>query len=127
LLPKLSVIDSVKILRRRFPGSLICTACGRLIASTPAGYEKLNLPAGQVENYVCHGCRSDADPARSVEVTARFAASKNRICGRTSSSTARGSVAVTGRVHPDRILLTGRSASRRPCLPFQAGVPARPL
>ena len=29
-----------------------------------------------VENYVCYGCRFDADPVRSAEVTARFAASK---------------------------------------------------
>jgi hypothetical protein len=74
--PKLSVADSIVILRRRFPGALLCTTCARLIASTPTGYEKLNLPAWRVENYVCHGCRSDADPARSAEVTARFAVSK---------------------------------------------------
>jgi hypothetical protein len=73
---QLSVTDSISILRRRFPGALICTACARLIASTPAGYAKLNLSRGAVGSYVCASCRSDADPARSAEVTARFAASK---------------------------------------------------
>ncbi len=74
--PKLSVADSIAILRRRYPGALICTACARLIASTPAAYSKLNLTPAQIENHTCHGCRSDADPARSAEVTARFATSK---------------------------------------------------
>jgi hypothetical protein len=73
---KLSATDSISILRRRFPGALICTTCARLIASTPKGYEKQTLTPEQVENYVCAACRSDADPSRSGEVTARFAASK---------------------------------------------------
>jgi hypothetical protein len=73
---QLSGTDSISILRRRFPGALICTACARLIASTPAGYAKLNLSRDAVGTYVCASCRSDADPARSAEVTARFAASK---------------------------------------------------
>jgi hypothetical protein len=73
---QLSVTDSISILRRRFPGALICTACARLIASTPAGYTKLNLSRDALGSYVCASCRSDADPARSAEVTTRFAASK---------------------------------------------------
>jgi hypothetical protein len=75
LLPK-SAPDSIKILQRRFPHALICMTCARVIASTPAGHAKLNLTPEQVENYVCHGCRSETDPSRSAEVTARFAASK---------------------------------------------------
>jgi hypothetical protein len=38
LAPKRSVIDSIAILRRRFPGALVCTTCARMIASTPTGY-----------------------------------------------------------------------------------------
>jgi hypothetical protein len=73
---QLSVIDSLSILRRRFPGAIICTVCARLIASTPAGYAKLNLSRDAISSYICANCRLDADPARSAEVTARFAASK---------------------------------------------------
>jgi hypothetical protein len=76
LLPKLSAADSIEILRDRLPGGLVCTTCARLIASASAGYAKSNLTPEQVEHYVCHGCRLDADPARSTEVTARFAAAK---------------------------------------------------
>jgi hypothetical protein len=71
-----SVSDSIAILRRRFPGALICTTCARMIASTPTGYAPSKLTSDQVDNYVCSGCRLEADPARSREVTARFAASK---------------------------------------------------
>lgn len=74
--PKISVRESIKILRRRFPDALICSTCARLIANTSAAYSKLNLTPAQIESYLCHGCRADADPARSAEVTARFAASK---------------------------------------------------
>jgi hypothetical protein len=70
------VADSIENLRRRFPGALICTTCARLIASAPKGYAKQRLTPEQAENYVCANCRSDADPSRSAEVTARFAASK---------------------------------------------------
>lgn len=76
MLPKLPAADSIATLRRRFPGALICTTCARLIASAPKGYAKQKLTPEQVENYVCANCRSDADPSRSAEVTARFAASK---------------------------------------------------
>lgn len=47
-----------------------------MIASTPTGYAPSRLTSDQIDNYVCSGCRSDADPGRSAEVTARFAASK---------------------------------------------------
>src|SRR5262245_4985629 len=63
-------------LRRRFPGALICAMCARLIANTPAGYAKLNLSRDALGSYVCASCRADAHPARSAEVTARFAAFK---------------------------------------------------
>jgi hypothetical protein len=69
-----SVSESIAITRRRFPGALICTTCARIIATTPAGY--VSKVPEQIEKYVCYGCRFDADPARSAEVTARFAASR---------------------------------------------------
>jgi len=80
-LPKVSTADSIAILKTRFPGSLVCVDCARLIASTPAGYASSNLTPEQVDGYACHGCRSDNDPARSTEVTARFAASKAAAAG----------------------------------------------
>lgn len=58
------------------PGALVCTTCARVIASTPAGYVPSQLTPEQLDEYVCFGCRYDADPARSAEVTARFSASK---------------------------------------------------
>jgi hypothetical protein len=76
LAPKLSVADSILILRQRYPGALVCTNCARMIASTRTGYAPSNLTPDEVDNYVCSGCRFDADPARSAEFTARFAASK---------------------------------------------------
>jgi hypothetical protein len=71
-----SVSNSIAVLRHRFPGALLCTACSRIIATTAAGYATSRLTPEQIENYVCHGCRFDTDPARSAEVTARFAASR---------------------------------------------------
>ena len=76
MLPKLPSVDSIATMRRRFPGALVCATCARLIASTPKGYAKQTLTPEQVENYLCAACRSDDDPSRSAEVTARFAASK---------------------------------------------------
>ena len=71
-----SVSDSIAILRRLFPGALLCMTCCRIIATTAAGHAASKLTPEQIENYVCYGCRFDSDPARSAEVTARFAASK---------------------------------------------------
>ena len=76
MLPKLPAVDSIATMRRRFPGALICTTGARLIASAPTAYSKLKLAPAQIKSYTCHGCRADADPARSAEVTARFAATK---------------------------------------------------
>jgi hypothetical protein len=72
LLPKLSVADSIKMLRRRVPRALICTACARLIASMPAGYAHSNLASEQIENYVCAECRME--PARLAAEAARLRA-----------------------------------------------------
>jgi len=76
LLPKLSVADSIAILRRRNPDGLVCTTCAHLIASTPAGYANSTLTPEQVETYVCAECRADSDPARSKEISERIAAAK---------------------------------------------------
>jgi hypothetical protein len=70
LLPKLSVAESIKSLRCRFPGSLVCTTCARLIASTPSGYKKSSLSDEQVDSYICASCRSEAQIA--AETSARF-------------------------------------------------------
>ena len=75
--PKVSVTDSIAIHRRRFPGSLVCTTCGRLIASTPAGYAKRNLTSEQVDSYTCANCRADAQVAK--ETSARFRALVPRV------------------------------------------------
>lgn len=72
MLPKLSVTDSIEILKRRFPGSLVCTKCARLIASTPAGYAKSGLTPEQVETYSCGECRME--PERIASETARLRA-----------------------------------------------------
>jgi hypothetical protein len=76
LAPKRSVADAIAILRRHFPGALLCSTCARIISSTPTGYAASKLTPEQIENYVCYGCHFDADPARSAEMTARFSASK---------------------------------------------------
>jgi hypothetical protein len=77
LLPKLSVAESIKSLRCRFPGSLVCTTCARLIATTPAGYAHSHLTSEQVDSYVCANCRSDAQIA--AETSARFRGLVSRV------------------------------------------------
>ena len=77
MLPKLPVADSVAIHRSRFPGALVCTACARLIASTPAGYATSNLTAEQINNYTCANSRADAQVA--AEASARFRALTPRV------------------------------------------------
>jgi hypothetical protein len=72
LLSKLSVADSIKILKRRFPGALVCTTCARVTASTPAGYGKSGLTPEQVETYTCAECR--VEPRRAANETARLRA-----------------------------------------------------
>ena len=74
---KRSVADEVAALRRRLPGALICTACARLIASTPAGYASSNLTPEQVDSYVCANCLSDAQVA--AETAARLRALVPRV------------------------------------------------
>jgi hypothetical protein len=70
--PKVSVVDSIAVLRRRFHLALVCVQCARLIASTPAGYAKSGLTPEQVESYVCAECRME--PARVASETARLRA-----------------------------------------------------
>jgi hypothetical protein len=72
VLPKLPVVNSIEKLRSRFPGSLVCTTCVRLIASTPAGYAKSGLTPEQVETYMCSECRME--PIRAANETARLRA-----------------------------------------------------
>jgi len=75
-LPKINTADSIAILKTRFPGSLVCVNCARLIASTPAGYASSNLTPEQVDGYVCASCRSDVQIA--AETTDRFRMLKPR-------------------------------------------------
>jgi hypothetical protein len=70
LLPKSSVADSIKILKHRFPGSLVCTTCVRLVSSTPRGYGNSHLAPEQVETYTCAGCRME--PVRAANETAHL-------------------------------------------------------
>jgi hypothetical protein len=77
LLPRLSIADSIKTLRRHFPGSLVCTMSGRLISSTPSGYANSALTSEQVDNYTCATCRADTQVA--AETSARFRALVPRV------------------------------------------------
>ena len=70
MLSKISVAESINLLRRRYPDCLVCTTCARLISSTPAGYMNSNLTSEQVDSYICASCRSDAQIA--AETSARF-------------------------------------------------------
>jgi hypothetical protein len=70
LLAKIPIADSIKILKRRFPGALICTACSRLIARMPAGYAHSNLAPEQIEKYVCAECLME--PVRLAGEAARL-------------------------------------------------------
>ena len=72
MLPKLSVVESIKILKRRCPGALICTTCARLIASRPAGYVHSNLASEKIENHVCAECQME--PVRLAAEAARLRA-----------------------------------------------------
>jgi len=65
MLPKLTIEQSITILRQRFPGSLVCVRCARLIASTPAGYAKSNVTPEQAQSYVCFECRQDEIDAQT--------------------------------------------------------------
>src|SRR5262249_30424686 len=77
LLPKVSVAESINLLRRRYPGCLVCATCARLIATTPAGYTNSTITTRQVDSYICASCRSDAQIA--AETTARFRALVPRV------------------------------------------------
>ena len=71
-----SIADTINVLRHHYPDALVCVECGRLLATRPKSYENSDLSEPSRLSYVCAGCRSDTDPARSAEVTARFASSR---------------------------------------------------
>jgi hypothetical protein len=71
-----SIADTINKVRQSYPDALVCVQCGRLLATRRPSYAKSDLSEAARLSYVCAGCRSDTDPARSAEVTARFAASK---------------------------------------------------
>jgi hypothetical protein len=94
------VADSIAILRRCFPGALVCTTCAGLIASTPAGYAKSKLTPEQVETYVCVECRADAAEAvRKAEAEARKAA-----IGRANLARVRERANVTTNIPRDAVI-----------------------
>jgi hypothetical protein len=71
-----SIADRIDKVRKSYPDALVCVKCGRLLATRRPSYAKSDLSEAARLSYVCAGCRSDTDSARSAEVTERFAASK---------------------------------------------------
>src|SRR5262249_4993922 len=56
--PPLSVADTVTVLRRRYPDSLVCVECGLLLATRRESYAKSNLTEGDRLSYVCSSAAS---------------------------------------------------------------------
>ncbi len=61
--PPLSVREAVAILRRRYPGGLVCTTCAGLLATTPASYAARGFSEAARLAYVCAECRLEAAQA----------------------------------------------------------------
>jgi hypothetical protein len=64
MMPALSILDTITVLRERYPDGLVCIACGRLLATRRESWSVLSDPA-RLE-YVCAGCRQDSVTAKRV-------------------------------------------------------------
>ena len=62
----LSISNTIKLLRARYPDGLVCNTCGRLLATTPASYAKSNLAEAERLAYVCYECRQEGAEAERV-------------------------------------------------------------
>jgi hypothetical protein len=69
MMPKRSTVQVVALLRRRYPDSLVCDSCARLLAST--GYADYAGP------FHCASCATEA-PALAREAAKRFEALSRR-------------------------------------------------
>jgi hypothetical protein len=68
MLPPLSIPDTIKVLRSRYPDALVCVQCGLLLATRRESYAKSNLTEQQRLEYVCHECRHEQTAAERVRV-----------------------------------------------------------
>jgi hypothetical protein len=59
--PPLSVLDTIALLRQCHPEALVCTECGRLLATTRKA--TANLSEAARLGFVCAECRSETTPS----------------------------------------------------------------
>src|SRR4029434_10585822 len=64
VIPTPSIPQTIVIYRQKYPEGLLCTSCGRLLATRRESYRSSNLTEAQRLEYVCSECRL---AARDVE------------------------------------------------------------
>jgi hypothetical protein len=64
--PALSIPQTITIYRQRYPEGLICTECGRLLATRRESHTKSNLTEAERLAYVCAECRLDRAEAERI-------------------------------------------------------------
>ena len=66
VLVPLSIPQTITIYRQQYPEGLICTECGRLLATRRESYAKSNLTKAERLAYVCAECRLDRAEAGRI-------------------------------------------------------------
>jgi hypothetical protein len=62
---RLTIEETLAIVRRRYPQGLMCSACARVLATQSASYTKSNLTEQDSTSFVCGECKQDAiEPER---------------------------------------------------------------
>src|SRR4030095_12909517 len=85
ILVPLSIPQTITIYRQRYPGGLICVACGRLLATRRESYAKSNLTEAERLAFVCAECRLEGAEKERIALgrpeqlaAARAVAAQNR-------------------------------------------------
>ena len=87
----LTIEQSIATLHRRYPGALLCTGCGVLMATQPASYASSNLTEAQRLAYACAECRHDAAAAAQHALSRGLAARLNLAQARAAKAERRAS------------------------------------